>query len=115
MLKDMRQNDPMLAKLVGILQDKQTGGYSKETIKSYTWHAAAYQNYCDDKNTTPQEANQELLEAYLKSLNEQVKKKEKSRPFFLQACSSLEILYRGVFKKAPLARAVPRIRKKLSI
>lgn len=112
MLKEMReQDDPMLAVFEKALYKQ---GYAPMTRKSYKWHAKAFLDYCDQKNTSPKRIAAEKLEQYFRNIDREVGAKKKSYPFFLQSCTALEILFRTVFKDGRRARSIPRLRKKIT-
>jgi len=114
MLRENRQNDPLLTKLLEALQEPTEGdAYKAGTIKSYMWQAGSFLDYCAKRNVNPKTISPARIEGYLKMMGREVEAGTKSRSYFLQACSTLEILYRQALKQDRLARLVRMARKKI--
>lgn len=119
MLREMRNQDPRLKRFQEILTTPQDGSkpYSPHTVKSYKWHAGAFLDWCDEQDINPNKIQQKQIRAYLEKVHKEVSQNEKSYPFFLQACTTLEIYYRSIMnglKAQQFGSLVRRIRKQLT-
>ena len=115
MLKELRDSDPMLMSFRDALTNPNIVGrtYSAPTIKSYSWHARNFVKYCHLHKTTPKKISTKGIKKYLHEIQKDVKTHDKSRGFFLQACTSLEIFYFTALKNPRKADAIPAIRQSL--
>lgn len=116
MLKELRESDPMLEKFWAAISDPEVvkKRYSPHTIKSYHWHWKGFLQHCRAHNTTPKDISQKNIERYLKSIYRKVENEEKSRPYFLQACTTIELGYRTVVPNLKKADSIPMIRQKIA-
>ena len=120
MLKELRNRDhkadPMLVAFKSALSNRRMVGrkYSEQTIRSYAWHCKSFLQYCQEMNTTPRKISEVEIQKYLKKIWVEVQADRLSKPFFLQACTTLETLYRTSARNQDKADAIPRIREQIA-
>lgn len=120
MLKELRNRDhrvdPMLVAFKAALSNRKLVGrkYSEQTIRSYAWHCKSFLQYCQVQKTTPKKITEAEIQKYLKSIWIEVQAARLSKPFFLQACTTLETLYRTSARNQDKADAIPKIREQIA-
>jgi site-specific recombinase XerD len=83
----------------------------KNSIKNYRWQAANFMTFCQRQGQADRipEFSPERISLYFRELQNM----EVSKSYFLQACTTLELLYRHVYKSPAIKLLLLEIQEKI--
>jgi len=85
-----------------ILQKREL---AESTSRTYRWQVGAFIDFCGEE---PKYVSTNKIEGYLVGLLQ----RKVSRPFFLQACAAIDLLYRQLYNSNKVRNILPAVQDK---
>jgi site-specific recombinase XerD len=97
-----KRREELIKQYDRILEERKL---APSTSRTYSWQVGTFIDFC---NKDPEHIPATKIEDYLRGLL----KRRVSRPFFLQACAAIDLLYRQLYNSNKVRNILPTVQEK---